>query len=267
MVDIKKVSLAPPREKIEFTGERCTPWITTGLLSEHLHRYLSVLELVEGKTVLDIACGEGYGAALMRNAGASSVLGIDIDQEIIVRANRIYGREELSFACGDIREDLNIPSKKFDVITCFETIEHIDAQDAFMAELARVLAPGGTLIISTPDAKRPGAENENNPFHEKELSIEEFQDLVGRHFAYSEMNYQRFVCGSVMSGPDGAITPNQSFWERNGFLAYENTRGLQHQKFAIISASDRPVSALSTGLLHDGHILASLRTALRAATE
>ena len=56
----RRITLATPREKIEFDGERCTPWVTTQILAAHLHRYFSVLDLVRGKRL--ISCSIMHGS-------------------------------------------------------------------------------------------------------------------------------------------------------------------------------------------------------------
>ena len=212
------VSLAPPKETLDFTGERCTPWLTDPILSEHLHRYLSVLRITENKDVLDIACGEGFGSALMARNGAASVMGVDIDPDIIARAQRIYLDTGACFSVGDIRKDLSLETDSFDVVVCLETIEHIAEQEHFVSELRRVLRPGGVLIISTPDISRATAVGNDNPFHVRELSLNEFRTLVETQFTHTHLSHQRFVCGSMMVGEDERFEPEQMFWKCTGWL-------------------------------------------------
>jgi len=74
-----------PPTPFPFTGERLTSAVTGEIESEHLHRYLYAHELCRGRDVLDVACREGYGSALLAQV-ANSVLGVDIAQDIIVHA-------------------------------------------------------------------------------------------------------------------------------------------------------------------------------------
>ena len=104
-----RVSFAKPREMVDFDGERCTPWVTTPILSAHMHRYVSVLDLCRGQRVLDIASGEGYGAAMLIRNGATSVTGAEIDPTAVDRANRVYDHPGLLFQECDIRQPLPFP--------------------------------------------------------------------------------------------------------------------------------------------------------------
>ena len=246
---------------LEFDGERCTPWVDTQILSAHMHRYLSTLELCKDKRVLDIACGEGYGAAMLIRNGAASVAGVDIDAEVVARANRVYAAPGLTYKQGDIRQPLDLDDDAFDVIVCFETIEHIAEHDAFLSELDRVLAPGGVLIISTPDAHTSDPEAPN-PFHAKELTEEAFHALIGKTFEHVSITYQGYHFGSVMTRADTSGV--QRFWNRQGFLDYAEDGGKALRRYVIAVASHEAPVDIPVGLLHDGLIIASLNKRIRA---
>ena len=253
----RTITLVRPSEKIEFDGERCTPWVTTQILAAHLHRYFSVLDLVQGQRVLDISCGEGYGAALLCQNGAAHVTGADIDADIVARANRVYGNEGLAFEVADARRTLPFQTASFDVVVSFETIEHIAEHDTFVAELKRVLTPDGTLVISTPDAKLSDPEAPN-PFHAKELTENEFLGLLDNHFAHVTPYRQGYLHGSIIKGPGSANN-----WKRTGFLDYaeDATSG---QRYILATASNGKPATLANGMLHDGAIVATLNRRINA---
>ena len=79
---------------MDFTGERYVPEIEGQIRYEHLHRYALCLQLVAGKTVLDIASGEGYGSALLASV-AKSVTGVDIDAQTVEHARHLYYKPNL----------------------------------------------------------------------------------------------------------------------------------------------------------------------------
>jgi ubiquinone/menaquinone biosynthesis C-methylase UbiE len=145
---------------------------------EHIARYRFAKDFVNGKRVLDIACGEGYGAAALAKAGAASVVGVDLSAEICEHARRKYG---LDARPGDA---LSIPleDQSIDVVVSFETIEHVDAPELFLGECARVLVPDGTLIVSTPNRPVYSAEGRQNPFHRLEFDEEEFTQMLEGRF-------------------------------------------------------------------------------------
>ena len=73
---------------MKFTGERYVPTEAGEIRHEHLHRYAWCARVVAGKDVLDIACGEGYGSAMLA-ARAKSVTGVDIDGATVQHASRL----------------------------------------------------------------------------------------------------------------------------------------------------------------------------------
>src|SRR5437016_8940163 len=182
---------------MDFTGERYVPAIEGQIRYEHLHRYALCLQLVGGKTALDIASGEGYGAALLATA-AKSVTGVDLDAATVEHARHLYYKPNLTFAVGGC-DRIPLPDNAFDVVTSFETIEHHDKHDEMLDEIKRVLKPGGTLIISSPNrltySDEPGYKN---PFHVKELYYDEFNELLRRRFKSIRMFGQRLAAGSFV---------------------------------------------------------------------
>src|SRR5262245_34545981 len=105
---------------LEWTGERFLPWIRQSATAyEHLHRYAYAATLVQDKRVLDLASGEGYGSKLLA-IGASSVIGIDIDENAVRHASEKYGGNNLQFRSGSITAVPIHDDHSFDVIVCFE---------------------------------------------------------------------------------------------------------------------------------------------------
>ncbi|GIO70014.1 glycosyltransferase [Paenibacillus cookii] len=192
---------------MEFTGERFIPNLTDKELEiEHMQRYLSLAEIVRGKSVLDAACGEGYGSYLLSKS-AKSVYGIDIDNQTIGLASKKYNEGNLSFKTSGI-DSLPFEDRVFDVVISFETLEHVDehTQQKFLQEVKRVLKQDGILVISTPNKKfYSDQSNYVNPFHVKELYRDEFQALLSQHFTHVDIVSQRFEVVSLMNQmKDGA---------------------------------------------------------------
>ncbi|MGD9584332.1 MAG: class I SAM-dependent methyltransferase [Lysobacterales bacterium] len=164
--------------ELPFTGERFTPECLREIWYEHYHRYAFARSLVKGRQVADVACGEGYGAALLAGA-ADSVVGVDIDPASVAHARQRYSDiANLRFECADATR-LPFADASLDALTSFETIEHLHAQAELIAEFARVLKPDGLLILSSPD-KRTYSETRDyhNEFHVRELYREELLALL-----------------------------------------------------------------------------------------
>lgn len=168
-------------EELEFTGERFTPECVREIRYEHLHRYAFAVELVRGRAVLDAACGEGYGSALLA-AAAERVTGVDLSPEAVAHARGRYRLPNLSFEAADCLQ-LPFADAAFDAVVSFETLEHLEDHDGLLREFRRVLKPGGFLLISSPDRAVYSDRLQNrNPFHLRELHRDELERLLGRHF-------------------------------------------------------------------------------------
>ena len=170
---------------IDGSGERYVPWMEEAAIHyEHLHRYAFAKEFVKGKKTLDLACGEGYGS-FMLSEEADSLAGIDIDEASIRHASSKYRKKNLRFIKGSIT-DIPIKEKKiFDVIVCFEAMEHVERHNELMKEVKRLLKVDGIFIVSTPNKYLYTEQaNYHNPFHLKELYFDEFKDLLSNNFRH-----------------------------------------------------------------------------------
>jgi ubiquinone/menaquinone biosynthesis C-methylase UbiE len=162
-----------------FTGERMVPEISDMITYwEHIYRYRFAAGLVKNKRVLDIACGEGYGAAGLQKSGARSVIGVDISEEACNHAREKYNLD----ARQGNAEAIPLPVHSVDVIVSFETIEHINNPASFLSECTRVLDPKGTLIISTPIRDIYRKTGRSSTYHCSEFSEQEMENLLARYF-------------------------------------------------------------------------------------
>ncbi|MFY0518394.1 glycosyltransferase [Lysinibacillus sp. UGB7] len=189
---------------MNFTGERFIPNVLDDdeeIRIEHIQRYQSIQDLVKGKTILDAACGEGYGSDILSNQ-ANQVFGMDIDEEAVAHAKNTYVKPNLQFLVGSIGK-LPFNDDFFDIIVSFETIEHVDEnlQKAFLEEIKRVVKKDGLLIISTPNKKMySDHRNYSNPFHVKEFYKDEFYEFLKSNFDNVEFFYQLRESVFLLSG-------------------------------------------------------------------
>src|SRR3954467_912781 len=182
--------LIRPETTLAFTGERMTTGVEGQIEFEHFHRYCLAREFCAGRDVLDIASGEGYGAAILTGP-ARSVVGVEIDAASVAHARAAYALPKLRFEEGDAHS-IPLADDAVDVVVSFETLEHLDDPAGFLVEVRRVLRPGGLLVISTPDRQvysAPGSDA--NPYHRLEYTPEEFSAELGRHFAHLSLLRQR----------------------------------------------------------------------------
>jgi GT2 family glycosyltransferase/ubiquinone/menaquinone biosynthesis C-methylase UbiE len=180
---------------MKSTGERYAPALRGQINYEHLRRYALSLDFVVGKTVLDLAAGKGYGAAILARV-AKSVTGLDADLAAVEPAKHTCFYPNLNFLVGKY-ESIPLPDASVDVVTSFETIERHDKHEEMMLEVKRVLKPGGILILSTPSRLRYSDEpGQSNPFHIKELYRNDLHHLLNKHFKYHRAYGQKLAAES-----------------------------------------------------------------------
>jgi SAM-dependent methyltransferase len=174
---------------LELTGERTLPDIPEEnyWYRRHLAVYRWVAERCAGLRVVDMACGEGYGAAVLASS-AAEVVGVDANPEAHEHASLRYRNGHLSFARALVEEfDEGGP---YDAVVFLQTIEHLVEPQAALEHFRDLVADGGAAYISTPNRLTlapPGAERSGNPWHVREYTVEELRELLGRTFERVEL--------------------------------------------------------------------------------
>ena len=156
------------------------------LLREHVVRYIFASRFVRDKTVLDIACGSGYGGSYLLNKGARTVIGGDSSEDAIDQALEFYKKDNLEFILLDATK-MPISDNAFEVIVSFETIEHIPEYEKFLSECQRVLDHDGIFICSTPNVIIPGSEKAVNPYHVNEFNVKQIDEILHKYFSKIEL--------------------------------------------------------------------------------
>ncbi len=157
----------------------------------HEARYRFAAGSVVSRRVLDVACGSGYGSALLADAGAKYVCGINVSPAAIEYARSRYRRPNVEYVVGDASA-LALSDASMDVVVSFETIEHLPVAriKPLLSELKRVLKPGGIAFISTPNGD---ASYRLGAYHTVEFSPVEFQSLLAGRFTWVSIFGQRTV--------------------------------------------------------------------------
>ncbi|WP_367159393.1 methyltransferase domain-containing protein [Kozakia baliensis] len=201
MVEIIRQKKA--HDVLPFDGERFTSAVSGQIEVEHLHRYLLARDFCRGKSVLDIASGEGYGSALLAQT-AQNVIGIDINESAVAHARKEFVGGNLKYIIGNAQE-ISLEDDSIDVIVSFETIEHLENQDKFLSEVKRLLRKDGLLILSTPDKNIYSGEGRpSNPFHIHEMSFDDFEKKLSSLFSHvSFLNQRPFIGSGIISHSSG----------------------------------------------------------------
>lgn len=191
---------------LAFTGERFLPECQGEIWLEHWHRYHFAAALARDRRVLDVASGEGYGSALLALT-ARDVVGVDSATDAIAHASATYeDRPNLRFVSADCTL-LPFPAATFDLVVSFETIEHITAQKEFLAEVRRVLAPEGLLLLSSPNkAEYTDHRGYANPFHVAELYRDELRTLLDPFFPCTAWYGQSIGFSSTIAAEEAPAT-------------------------------------------------------------
>jgi SAM-dependent methyltransferase len=134
---------------------------------------------------------------MLARAGAKRVDGFDVSLEAVEHARARTG-ELAEFAVGDLKR-IPYGDDSFDLITCFEAIEHVDDPFRALDELRRVATPSGVLLVSTPNK---GVYAEGNPHHLRELSSDEFEAAVRERFRHVRILRQQTHSASLLGGDE-----------------------------------------------------------------
>ena len=195
------------------------------LYIKHLKAYELFSGVVEGKNILDVGCGDGYGTAFLAKS-AKSIIGVDYKNEVILSAQRKYKENNLEYVCMN-STNLGFKEGRFDAVCSFQVIEHIpeDGLLTYLSELKRVLKKDGELYLSTLNLdkmiKNPGT-YEKSPAHCKEFKLDELRDLLAKVFndfdiygLHSTLKYSLYLAlkrsGIFKSFPD-TINPVSRFY-------------------------------------------------------
>ena len=175
--------------KLEPTGERMIVEHYKSSIEDyviylmHIATYRFAEPYVQNKRILDYGCGSGYGSARMAGI-AASVDAVDVADDAIKHAREQFPRENLRFSTIDPAAPLPFPDGSFDTVLSFQVFEHVTNVDHYLGEIRRVLVPGGTLVLVTPDRstrllplQRPW-----NRWHVKEYSAKSLASTMRRVF-------------------------------------------------------------------------------------
>jgi len=227
-------------------GERFVPegWQGRLIAIEHEARYRWAEGLARDREVLDVACGTGYGISVLARAGARRALGVDISPDALDQARERAGDLE-EFVVGDLH---NLPCEdhSFDLVTCFETIEHVADPERGLDELRRVLRPDGLLLLSSPnrDVYIPG-----NPFHVHEYTPDELEKALSARFGHVRVYRQRNHLASLICGDETfAVERLDQQIETDMRKGVAGLAG--EELYTVAAASDVPLPRLpSVGIL------------------
>ncbi len=183
---IKQMAL----KDLGYTGVSTFPGATPAhVYQDHMSKYAFAAQFVSGQEVLDIGCASGMGVELFTRNNCKHVVGVELNPETLWFNPSRYTSQNAMLAQADACR-LPIGTQSVDTVVMLEVIEHIENDRQTIAEIARVLRPGGRFICSTPNFI---VSRNINPFHVREYLFEQFQSLLSEHTAHIEWYGQSFV--------------------------------------------------------------------------
>ena len=173
---------------LALTGERTLPDVPEEnyWFRRHLAVYEWIAARVRGLRVIDMACGEGYGSAVLAQS-AARIVGVDANPEAHEHARLRYRGANLRFE-RDLVEAFDEPA---DAVVFLQTIEHLDEPVAALAHFRALVGGRGTVFVSTPNVltlEPKGAPRSDNPWHVREYRAGQFEQLCASCFATVELH-------------------------------------------------------------------------------
>jgi|TARA_B100000780_G_scaffold139082_1_gene97378 SAM-dependent methyltransferase len=150
--------------------------------STSIDRYVIANTWTKGKTVLDAATGQGYGAGILLSLGAKNVVGIDTDIEAVKIADNLLQSPKAQFKVCDIFDlKKSFKTNEFEVCVSLETFEHLPPEriDEYLQSLRTVTSE--TIVLSTPQRKVEEWVYDGGT-HLYEYSPKEFVDILNKNF-------------------------------------------------------------------------------------
>ncbi len=141
--------------------------------ARHLAAYDYARTLAPGKSLLDAGCGEGFNTQSLADV-AGKVTGVDYSATAIEFCKKTWTAPNIHFEHVDLTNPANF-DQTFDLVLNFQVLEHIEDDRAFLQALRARLAPGGVLLLTTPNRLMSFSEN---PYHVREYTEQELRDLL-----------------------------------------------------------------------------------------
>ena len=163
-------------------GESVWPGVRNDLFVAHESIYRFASPYARGANVLDAGCGTGYGSRILAEAGASHVLGVDIDRLSIAFARRHFATATLAFDKGDC-QDLTFPPAHFDFVFASNVLEHLERPECFISTAFETLRPGGHALFAVPpiNSTAMAALHHDIHYHRSNLSVAAWHVLLTAH--------------------------------------------------------------------------------------
>ena len=155
----------------------------------HLSKYVFAAKFANGKDILEVGCGTGYGSSYLLKKAARSVVAGDYSEIGLKLAVANFRKDKLEFIRLD-GEHLPLANFSFDLVISFGVVDHLDDPEAYISECLRVLRPGGIFMCSATNRKLIRPFFTRRPidlWHKTEFTAEELSQLISKYFPSIEI--------------------------------------------------------------------------------
>jgi 2-polyprenyl-3-methyl-5-hydroxy-6-metoxy-1,4-benzoquinol methylase len=203
-----------------------TGWQTLQL---HLERYRFASRFAQEGSILDIACGVGYGTHLLASLAApgTRLIGVDIAADALAIARSEYAEPGIEYFQSDCMTFAS--DTPFDTIVSLETLEHLAEPEVFLKRLVGMLAPGGRIVFSVPIT--PSVDI--NPYHRWDFTRSSALELAERNGLYTLetlVQVQAYSLLKMLMGRERRLTDTRKgligFYARMPDKAWQRCRSI-----------------------------------------
>lgn len=184
----------------------------------HRRRYNWAADRLQGKSVVDVGCGVGYGSWIL-GEDCTQVTGLDFNPDVVQLARETWRRSNVEFQKFNLQSGYPLPASQ--AVVAFEVIEHLACPESLLCTIAK----GSVLFGSAPNEDFAPHSIASNPFHIRHYTYAELEAVLSDCGFNVTAWYHQSLVGEISFGPEKAktilftaerTTNREPSWQPNG---------------------------------------------------